>query len=427
MKHLFLTCLLLLAACQSAPRNGEPDNGDTGEKPKDPPAIVLERDKVAEFRGTEMPDLLERLELEDRDQWLHVRRHVYPAPLPPREYLRDGSVKQNYPWPPGDWNNLSRQQKAWRSYALWPDTIRRLLQQEELRDADGFVVREAWNSEAVRTRLARYGRMYRLVYKFQSAPQYSTGNRESEHWARFAESMLAYGEDGRELLVANMILALTSPEHAVVGRAQEVLLQVGLPAIDQLCTALWTGHNQLVEAQDARGETIYVVQTNANFPKYVIETLVNIGPRCVGQAIVELETTLDKDAEAKGGAWRFRKHFIELLGRFKDPRAIRAIEAEVDRVKIVEYDREQLARGRLVVDQQATDHAAFVYREYLLAALGNIGHKDGLRAVLKIWKKDEFHEVAAIDAILKIAARRIRTMAELRELASQLEVDLKGE
>ncbi|MBX3458961.1 MAG: hypothetical protein KF696_03210 [Planctomycetes bacterium] len=425
MKRLLPLCLLLLVACQSAPRNGEPDQPD--RPPKEQPAIVLERDKVAEFRGVEMPDLLERLESTDPDQWHFVRRHVYPAPQPPREYTRDGKPKVNYDWPPADWNKLNPRQKAWRSYVLWPDTIRRLLQQEELRDADGFVVQDAWNSEKVRTRLARYGRMYRLVHKFQTAPQYSTGNRESEHWARFAESMLAYGEDGRELLVANMILALTNPDAPVVSRAQEVLVQVGLPAVEQLCTALWTGHNQLVEAQDVRGETIYVVQTNANFPKYIIECLVNIGPRTVGQAIVELESTLDTEGEAKGGAWRFRKNFIDLLGRFKDPRAIRAIEAEVDRVRIVEYDREQLVQGRFVVDQQATDHAYFVYREYLLAALGNIGHKDGLRAVIKIWKKDEFHEVAAVDAVLRITGKRIRTMAELRELASRLEVDLKGE
>ncbi|MCC7510410.1 MAG: hypothetical protein IT464_13700 [Planctomycetes bacterium] len=429
MKRLAVFLLTLLAACQTPAGNADDGatDGTIDTNTHEQPQIVLERDEVMRFRGTEMPDLLERMDSDDPDQWLYVRRHVHPQPLPPLEF-KDGNVaKVNYDWPPADWKKLNARQKAWRSYVLWPEHVRGLLQQERLVDTKGQEFQKAWDSAEVRTRLARYGRMYRIVYKFQSAPQYANDQRESEHWRQFAESLLAYGDDGRELLVSNMILALTSPNESVIYKAQGVLIQVGQPAIEKLCTALWTGHNQLVEAQDAKGETIYVVQTNANFPKYVIETLYQIGPRSVPQAIYELENTLDPDGEAKGTAWRFRKSFIELLGRFTDKRAIRALDAEITRVKIFELDRVELAKGKRVVDQEATDHATYVFREYLLQAIGNIGAVEGLRPVLRIWKLDDFHEVSAVDAILKITNRRVRTLSEARELAKQLKVDLQGE
>lgn len=429
MKRLAVFLLTLLAACQTPAGNAE-DGGTDGTvetNTKEPPQIVLERDEVMRFRGTEMPDLLERMDSDDPDEWLYVRRHVHPQPLPPLEFADGNVARVNYDWPPADWTKLNARQKAWRSYVLWPEHVRGLLQQERLVDTKGQEFQKAWDSAEVRTRLARYGRMYRIVYKFQSAPQYANDQRESEHWRQFAESLLAYGDDGRDLLVSNMILALTSPNESVIYKAQGVLIQVGQPAIESLCTALWTGHNQLVEAQDAKGETIYVVQTNANFPKYVIETLYQIGPRSVPQAIYELENTLDPDGEAKGTAWRFRKSFIELLGRFTDKRAIRALDAEITRVKIFELDRVELAKGKRVVDKEATDHATYVFREYLLQAIGNIGAVEGLRPILRIWKLDDFHEVSAVDAILKITNRRVRTLSEARELAKQLKVDLQGE
>lgn len=391
--------ILLLAACQT----GGETRDDAVRKL---PAIVLEREKVSEFRGTEMPELLERLDSDDPDQWTYVRRHVHPAPQPP--YTEDGGG--NYAWPPQDWRRANARQRAWHSYLLWPEHIRALLHKQD------------WNEPDNRTRLARYGRMYRIVHRFQNAPEYASGVRESEHWRQFAESMLAYGEDGRGLLISNMILALTSPTESVVFQAQNVLAQVGQPAIEPLCAALWTGHNQLVEAQDAQGETIYVVQTNANFPKYVIETLHRIGPRSVPQAMYELE-----NGPTGGTAWRFRKNFVELLGRFRDPDAVRSLEAELDRVEIRELDRDELAQGREVIDRQATDHASFVYREYLLSAIGNVGAPAGLRAVIRIWKQDVDHETAAIDAIYRITNQRVRGTMEAEELARRLQVDLKDE
>lgn len=392
--------LMLLAACQTG---GDVNDDDVV---REQPAIVLEREKVSQFRGTEMPDLLERLDSDDPDQWSYVRRHVHPAPLPP--VTPAGRV--NYAWPPADWARPNARQRAWRSYLLWPEHIRTLLHQQ------------GWDEAANRTRLARFGRMYRIVHRFQNAPEYSSGVRESEHWRQFAESMLAYGDDGRSLLISNMILALTSPTESVVFQAQNVLSQVGHAAVEPLCAALWTGHNQLVEAQDASGETIYVVQTNANFPKYVVEALQRIGPRTVTQAIYELE-----NGPTGGTAWRFRKNFVDLLGRFRDPEAVRALEAEIDRVKIRELDREELAQGREVIDQLATDHASFVYREYLLSALGNVGAVEGLRAVIRIWKLDVDHETAAIDAIYRISGQRVRSILEAEELARRLQVELKDD
>jgi hypothetical protein len=408
--------LLWTAACTMQPV--QQDNGDEpesvlfGDRPKrddsrqESGLRVIHRNSVATFRGEEMSALLERLERDDPEEWVYVRSHVYPAPQPP--VSPEGRV--NYRWPPEDTNRLSDRQRAWRSYLLWPEHLRELLQAED------------WDEAENRRRLARYGRMYRLVYRFQSSSDYRDARRESEHWRDFAESMLAYGDDGRRLLIANMVLALTNPEEQIVHQAQHILVQLGAPAIEPLCTALWTGHNQLVEAQDSRGETIYVVQTNANFPKYVIDVLFQIGPRSVSQAIYELE-----NGPLEGTAWRFRRNFVELLGRFRDPRAVRALVAEVDRVDIYELDRNAWAQGRRMVDEAATDHARYVYGQYLIQALGDIGAPEGLRGIIALWERDPDHEMASLEAIFRITRRRVLTLDEARVVAEQLDVSLKDE
>jgi hypothetical protein len=426
--------ILLCAGCQTVTGPADEPNGDDGTfggdargkgGTEEQPRIVLERDKVAEFRGVEMPKLLARMDGNDRDQWVYVRRHVHPAPEPPAVIKDNKLVRRNYDWPPANWKDMSDRQKAWSSYELWPDHIRKLLHQERVTNADGKVIQEAWDSEHVRRRLARYGRMYRTVYDFQKPEQFASEVIESEHWRKFAESMLAYGDDVRDMPVANMITALSNPEERVAYQAQDILVQVGrdhgAPVIEVLCAALWTSHNQMYEVNNAQGELEIVVQHNANFPKFVIDCLSAIGPRCASQAIYELE-----HGPVAGSAWRFRKHFVELLGRLNDAAAVEALEKELDRVKIVELDAAELAKGNEVIDERGTDYAEFVYREYLLQSLGKIGAAEGLRAIIRIWKLDESHEMAAIDAIRRIARRNVGSIAEARELAGKLKVDLKG-
>lgn len=425
-KAVLASALALLAACSNPPpANSTPDetNGAFGNAPRSnrPAAnssneprgtsIVVDTNDVGEFRGTRMAQLLQSLDGEDETQWQFVRRHVHPQPTPPVVLDKQGKVvKRNYPWPPDDPKKLSAPQKAWRSYKLWPDFIAAMLHADN------------WASAGVRARLAAYGRMYELTWKFQTAREYQSPTAESEHWRAYAESMLAYGADGEAMLVRNMILALTNPSEDSVRNAQSVLVQVGEPAVETLCAALWIGFRQAAMLDDGS----LTVQGNANFNKYVVDTLYRIGPRAGSQAVFELENSLDERGRAPGTAWRFRKHFVELLGRLALPDSLRTLEAEIERIDITEYDSEALRQGRQVVDKAGTDHATFVYREYLLKAFSGFRTPEALRGVIRIWTLDEDHNEGAIAAILKISGKSVRSLKEARALASALKVDLKG-
>lgn len=423
-KAAIVFALGLLAACGNPPpSNSDPDpegNGGFGNQPK--PAnnepdnegkgitVVVDVNDVGEFRGTKMARLLQKMDSIDPAEWALVRRHVFPRPLPPAVYDKAGKLtKRNYDWPPKDPRKPTDQQKAWRSYLLWPEFISDLLNAKD------------WSTPATRTRLANIGRMYELTWNFQRAKAYDSPTQESEHWRTYAESMLAYGVDGERMLVSNMILALTNPSEDAVRNAQSVLVQVGEPAVEMLCSALWVGFRQAAVLDDGS----YTVQTNANFNKFVVDTLYRIGPRAASQAVYELENTLDDEKQAKGSAWRFRKHFVDLIGRFGLPDTLRTLESEIDRVKIIEYDPEELKRGREVVDEAATSDSTFVFREYLLQAFAGFRQADALRGVVRIWALDEEHADGAISAVLKITGKSVRSLEQTRALAKSLKVDLK--
>jgi len=418
----------LLAACGNPPKAnstpaGNDDPGTFGGKPKaNAPAnapepegtgitVVVDVNDVGRFRGTKMAQLLQSLDSEDTAQWKLVRRYVHPRPTAPEDYDAKGKlIRQNFDWPPKDQRNPNDQQKAWRSYLLWPLHVRELMHKPD------------WDAEANRQHLARIGRLYELTWKFQQTPEYASPTLESEHWRQYAESMLAYGEEGQTVLVSNMILALTNPSEDTVRNAQSVLVQVGDPAIEQLCGALWIGFRQAAVLDDGSR----TVQANPNFNKYVIDTLYRIGGHSVSQAIYELENTLDENKQARGSAWRFRKHFIELLGKLGDAKCLPTLEAEITRVKIEEYDAAQLARGKQVVDKEATEDARFVFGEYLLQAFSGIRSPNCLRGIIRVWEQDDFHENGAIDAVFRCTGKRVRSIQDVKDLAAKLKVDLKG-
>lgn len=437
-----LALVVLLAACQSSPPpdNAEDDTpcsgafgtgngGNADTEPDDQPQIVLERTDVQLFRGTEMVKLLQQMDSREPEDWSLVRRHVYPPPQSPFRTDSDGRVVgRNYEWPPGDPDRLSEKQKRWKSYLLWPEHIRELLHAKD------------WNSDVNRRRLVNYGAMYELLHEFQTRQPYSSPTRESEYWGQFAERLLAYGKDGEQLLIANMIVALSNPSEDVVYQAQEILVQVGDAAIEPLCAAMWTSHRQLIAGweEDIDPDTGRRVRTevyrsvgNPNYNKYITDALYRIGPRSVSQAIFELENTLLNEGphagKFVGPGWRYRRWFVELLGRFGDPRALRTLEAEIDRVIVQEYDEKELASGRQVIDQGATDTSNFVWHEHLIQALGQLKTAEAIRPVIKLWKQDDFHEVSALSAVSQLSGRRVRSMAEAREVAKSLKVDLKGE
>lgn len=424
MKHRYIACLVfgwLLGACASGggagtpggtelPEGGAFGEGKDGGKTETSDALVLERSDVQRFRGTEMVRLLELMDSNDPADWDYVRRHVYPPPARPRD------------WPPRDIDDMSEPQRKYRSFLLWPEHLRNLL------------LKDDWDDRANRDRLARYGRMYHLLHEFQTRRPYNSPTRESEYWREFAESMLAYGDDGEELLIANMITAFSSPDKNVVFHARDILVQIGPPAIEPLCAALWTFHRQLVEVTDPRtGELEYQAVGNPDFNEYIVETLYRIGPRAAPQAIYELENSLDADGRSVGSSWRFRRYFINLVGRLgetmsRDTRGdvLKTLEAEIDRVVVEEYDEEELARGRRVVDPVATDDAEFLFHEHIIQAVGNLRDPRGLRAVIKLWEMDDFHADSALRAIFKMTGKRdVRSVAGARELARSigLEVD----
>lgn len=411
--------VLVIAACNSTPGGQPPaDEGPDGAfgnggKPKVDEAprttIVIDANDVGKFRGTTMAELLQTLEGEDAQQWAYVRRHVVPKPTAPTDFKDGKAVRANFAWPPEDPKNPTAQQRAWRSYLLWPAHIRDQLQSDN------------WQTVENRARLARYGRMYEVTWKFQQSPGARSEKGESAHWREYAETLIAYGKDGQEFLVSNMIVALTNPDYSMVKNAQSVLVQVGQPAIESLCAALWVGFRQASVLDDGT----YVVQGNPNFNKYVIETLYRIGPRAVGPAIYELENSLDDNGQATGSAWRFRKHFVELLGKLGDAKALRALEAEITRVKVIEYEPEALKRGEQIVDKQGTDDATYLFHEHLIAAFGGIHDKEGVRGIIKLWELDSYHETAAIGAIRAITGKSVRGIDEARTLAKSLNVELK--
>ena len=384
-------CLVaaLLAGCASPPR-GQPDRGGGGGL-----AVIDTRD-VAIFRGTRMAEMLQRLEGDEPLDWTYVRKHVYPAPAKPGD------------WPPLQGEKPTRVQKEYRSYLYWPAHIRGLLQSAN------------WDSLETRERLARYGRMYRLVFDFQNAPGGGSGTAEIERWRIFAERMLAYGDDGVAMLISNMLLALSNPDEQVVKRAQGILVYIDEIAIEPLLAMFWVLHRQQVQTDDG-----VKVVANPNFNKYVLQTLYMIGPRAVGPAIDELEAGKDNPKDRilrfEGHAWRFRKLFVELLGKLGDPRAIRAIGDEINYVKVTEYDREAMADGRTVIDYEATEYARFTYFEYCIQALGNLRHPDGLKPIIQIWATDDDHLEGAVDAIFRISARSVRDIDEARRVLAKYE------
>lgn len=394
--------LMVVTACANTGPSNSSSNDETGAVSGR--KLVDVSSDIQEFRGVRMPKVLERMDSPDRSDWEWVRDHVTPEPEPPYD---EEAQEVNYAWPPEDPSNLTEKQKAWRSYVAWPRHIRELLQ------------KKGWDSEENRTRLARLGRMYELVYEFQNAPEYGSRIREQEHWRQFAETMLGYGEDGENLLIGTMVVALTNPVEANVLNAQSILIQIGEPAIDPLLTALWTGFNQMAIKDDGSIR----VTTNTRYYTYILDALYAIGPRALPRAIYELE-----NGPVELGAWRFRKNFIELLGRFGDPSALRALESELKRIKIKEIDWAEYNRsGKIIEDREATDQAQFVYEEYILAAAGNITDAAALPLIIEIWKRDDFHEEAAISAIYRITARSVRSMAEAERLSAKLNAETKDD
>lgn len=420
-KLILLLPLLFAVACQSGgsgDRVDEPERPTTGPRVNDDEegevaAIILERSDVQRFRGSEMVKLLARMDSERAEDWQFVRRHVHPRPQSPRE--------GKFTWPPENPDKMNDRQRAWHSYLLWPAHVRALLHSKE------------WDSKDNRVRLARYGRMYSLLHEFQTRSPHRSPTQEAEYWRQFAESMLAYGADGEELLIANMIVAFSNPTETVVYQAQNILLQLGDAAIEPLCAAMWTSHRQLVmgweeEIDERTGKRIRtdVIKAvgNPNYNRYIADTLFRIGPRAIPKIINELEISVDDDGFSRGPAWRFRRYFVELLGRFGDRRALRTLEGEIDRVIVEEYVLEELYKGRRVIDRDATEDGAFVFREYIIQAIARIPDTAGLRPIIKLWEMDESHEIAAATAIQRLTKRRVTSPAEARQLAINLGVKL---
>lgn len=414
--YSLLSTLLIVCGCQSTDQDSQDyyennykdlfGNGSFGDSE---PAQKRSRSsggynttEVQKFRGIKMPDLLAQMESDRVTDWQDVRNYVYPVAQRPKS------------WPPKSLSKMSGSQKAYYGQLMWPTHIRKLLRSKE------------WDGAKTRKRLSQYGRMYYLVFKFQNEPKSKYPSIEDPRWKEFAEAMLVYGNDGQLMLIHNMIVSLSSPDTRVISNAQSILYQIGAPALDPLCAALWTRHNQLTEFTDENGDMQIKSVSNPDFNTHIADTIFSIGPRAVSHCIYELENTLDKNGKARGTSYRFRQYFIELLGKFRDPRGLKAIEAELDRVIVEEPDLEMLRKGKFVTDERASDHAQFLFQQHIIAAIGNIREAEGLRPIIRLWATDEFHKPAALKAILKITNRMVRSIDGARRLAKELKVDLKG-
>jgi HEAT repeat protein len=174
---------------------------------------------------------------------------------------------------------------------------------------------------------------------------------------------------------------------------------VGPNAIEPLMDALWVA-----------------LAGNPNFNKNTVDVLVDFRERAVGPAISELI-----EGPRGGVTWRARRYFVELLGRLRDPRAIRAIKEEIEKTDISEYARDEHDQpiyegGEMVVDKKRTEQAVFVFHEYCIEALGAIGRPEGLEPIVHLWEKDPDHIDGAQSAIREITGKRVDNVHEARKL-----------
>ncbi|MCC6574652.1 MAG: hypothetical protein IT462_12790 [Planctomycetes bacterium] len=336
--------------------------------------------EVMAFRGAQMPKLLAHFAGNERADWEAVRRRVHPTPKRPAK------------WPPAG-DTLNAEQKTYRAWLFWPRLVRQRLAASD------------WDSVKSREWLVRQGRLYELIYRFETENPRQSKSAELDRWRQFAESMLAHGDDGRDVLMSCMIVRLGHDNEDIVLNAQSVLVQVGEPAIQPLLDVLW------------------VFQAgNLNFNKQAVATLANMGRAVVGAAIIEL-----REAPRGGTTWRSRRFFVELLGQMTDVRGVRAIVEEIEKTDITEYSADE--NGKSAPDAKATANAIFVFHEYCINALGKIeyggseaGKKaagEALATIVGLWEKDPDHVDGAGEAIFQITRKRVETLEEAKLLADK--------
>ncbi|NUO16855.1 MAG: hypothetical protein HUU03_10485 [Planctomycetaceae bacterium] len=330
--------------------------------------------EVLRFRGVRMPKLLADLDSRDSRDWQFVRSKVVPPAARPKEWPPElvDAAERRVP--------LTREQQAYRDYMMWPKAIRERLQAKD------------WESADSRSWLVRQGRLYAMIFDFDTAAPLSRRELESDRWLQFADAMLGQGADGQQMLISNMIVRLGHDNQEVVQNAQSVLWRVGPDVIQPLLDVLW-----LFNAG------------NPNFNKNVVATLAIYESRAAGPAITEL-----LEGPRGGVTWRSRRYFVELLGRLRDVRGVRAISEEIEKTDITEYRKDD--SGKLVPDPEGTASAVFVFHEYCMDALGKIGSKEGLAPIIKLWEKDDDHRDGAVNAIFAITGQRVKTLGEAKAL-----------
>lgn len=418
---LALLLAFFLAACATTQPvdNGQPPGGDgtfkTDPEEDEPfhsgpgkPVITnlneteLDRARwewytdVLNFRGVKMPRLLRELESPNSADWAVARSKVVPpvkkpSDWPPQlvdsrtEKKDDGTtrlIEKRIP--------LTKEQEAYRQYLWWPKEIRAKLQSKD------------WNSEASRKWLVQQGRLYAIVYEFEIAAPYGRADRETDRWLKFADDMLAHGSEGEQMLVSNMIVRLGHDQQDFVQNAHIVLVRVGPNAIQPLLDSLWVA-----------------LAGNPNFNKNAVEVLADFRDRAVGPAITEL-----LEGPRGGVTWRARRYFIELLGKLGDARGVRAITEEIEKTDIQEFKRDDNDQviyedGKAVVDKERTENAVFVFHEYCIAALGELGRKEGLKPIVALWEKDADHVDGAQAAIYAITGKRVDTLEEAKKVVER--------
>lgn len=348
---------------------------------------------VLKFRGVKMPRLLRELESKNAADWNAARDKVVPPVKRPAQWppqlvdsklvkQDDGTsklVEKRIP--------LTKEQEAFRQYLMWPKEVRLKLQASD------------WNSEKSRQWLVEQGRLYALVYEFDIAQPLGRADRETDRWLDFADAMLAHGAEGEQMLISNMIVRLGHDQQDYVQNAHIVLVRVGPSTIQPLMDSLWVA-----------------LAGNPNFNKNAVDVLADFRERAVGPAITEL-----LEGPRGGVTWRARRYFVELLGRLRDVRAIRAIKEEIEKTDIQEYARDEhdqpvYERGQPVVDPRRTENAVFTFHEYCIEALGAIGKKEGLQPIIDLWEKDPDHVDGAQAAIYEITGKRVDNVHEARKL-----------
>lgn len=218
--------------------------------------------------------------------------------------------------------------------------------------------------------LARQGRLLKAVYQMESF--------EEAKWTTAAEAMMKEGPEGREFLAAQLVKRLANGTLTIVDRAQEMLVEyVPKEAASMLVAATY----------------VDIPANMGVFPRRTAETLARLGPTALPAVSAEWFDKNGKFLRTDDTNWKTRRFLCEALGG------------------IAEIGGESATKASAILLRDLKEHSIsnddsrFVFRTYLLEAIGNTRDKEAIDPLLAMWKAnitDESLVARCRNALLRI-------------------------